>query len=279
MNFLASCSAIVLLTTAALAGGACAGEVELEGKKCPCKSGWVCCSDNVCARDRAGCSSPPGPSGEGGDGGTAATTLECPRSVTFSGGDAESLALGPHNRVFLEPSIEPGPVKNDAGQTVFSGPALSLVANFPKATNNALGLDASSGIALDPWLAELALLPEDCGPASLTGKTVSVRVLWRLGAAITSVPAHGVHLGSYADGEPIAYDDSIQSQVAQGGSPGGQAGAAALNSPNPIKLTHTFTDDEDSAYLRLYLLDPQGELPTTVYVEGVSWGDEPAEPE
>jgi hypothetical protein len=272
MNFLTRCSAILFLTTAALAGGACAGEVELEGKQCPCDSGWVCCSDNVCARDRASCSNLAGASGEGGDGGTAAT-LECPRSTTFRGGDAESLPLGPHNRVFLEPLIEPGPVENYAGQTVFSGPALSLVANFPKATTSALGLNPSSGVALDPWLAELSLLPEDCDPASLTGKTVSVRVLWRLGGAIGSVPAHGVYLGSYVNGEPVAYDDSSISLGSQGGSPGSGAGTRTLNSLNPIVLTHTFTGDEDSAYLRMYLLEPLGELPTTVYVGGVSWED------
>jgi hypothetical protein len=205
-------------------------------------------------------------------GGTA-PALACPRSVNFSGGDAEILPLGPHNRVFTNPSIVSGPVKNTADQTVFQGPALSLVAIFPKATTSALGLDPSSGIALDPWLAELSLLPEDCDPASLAGKTVSVRLLWRLDGTIIDVPAHGAYLGSYVDGEPVSYDDSIVSQVAQGGNPGSTAGTRAFNTLDALVLTHTFTSDEDSAYLRLYLLDPQGELPTTVYVGGVSWED------
>jgi hypothetical protein len=297
MNWLDSSPAILLLVTAGLTAGACAGEVSLEGKPCPCESGWVCCSDGFCARDPRSCSSTAGAPGEGGsgdssaeggsgdssaeggssgdsfsggDGGTGAASPECPGSVDFETNSAESLALGPHNRVFLAPSIAPDPVQNYDDQVVFPGPTLSLLAKFPEASSDAPE-DPSAGAALEPWLGELSLLPEGCEPGSLTGKTVRVRLLWNLDGAIVGAPPHGVFLGSYVDGEPVYYPDASQVQLGHERT-GMATGTRALNTLNPIVLTHTFTEDEDSAYLRVYLLE-DFEIETTVYVESVTWGE------
>jgi hypothetical protein len=273
MNWRTRCSTLLLLIAPAAAAGACAGEVSLDGKKCPCESAWVCCSDGVCARNQESCSGVTGASGEGGIGGAGDDANECPESVDFSDGAAKSLALGPGNHVFVNPSSHEAPVENYAGQVVFPGATLSLVANFPKAPSSGSDFDPSSGTALEPWLAELSLLPEGCQPASLTGKTVHVRLLWRLGGAIAGAPSHGIYLGSYVNGEPVAYADASLVQLGRDEGSGMVSGTRTLNTLTPIELTHTFTDDEQSAYLRMYLLEPNGELRTSVYVEGVTWGE------
>jgi hypothetical protein len=46
-----------------------------------------------------------------------------------------------------------------------------------------------------------------------------------------------------------------------------------LNTLNPVELVHTFTGDEQDAYLRMYLDDEDGQIPTTVFVGSVRWSD------
>jgi hypothetical protein len=193
--------------------------------------------------------------------------MSCPASVDFRDGTVGGLALGPHNHTFASPAVVPGPVTNYADQTVFQGPALSVLANFSQAPSSALGVDPTSGTALDPWLGELSLIPGGCQPASLDGRTVRVRLLWRLNGAIGTVPGHGIFLGSYANGAPVAYADAAIA------SPNDAANDSmrTLNTLNPVELTHTFGAGEDNAWLRMYLVGSEGEIPTTVYIESITW--------
>lgn len=208
-----------------------------------------------------------GTGGRAGSEGTGGATGTCPATVTFTNGTVSDLALGPHNHTFASPAVVPGPVTNYADQTIFPGPALSVLANFSKAPSSALDVTPMSGTALDPWLGELSLIPAGCQPASLDGRTVRVRLLWRLNGAIGTVPGHGIFLGSYASGAPVAYADAALA------SPNAATddSTRTLNSLNPIEVTHTFTAGEDNAWLRMYLVGSEGEIPTTVYIESITW--------
>jgi len=299
----------IAATLAVLAPPACVSPVPLDTRACPCSGGWVCCSDNLCAPDETSCSTgTPGGAGHGGGGGGkggiagaggsggvggfggvggtggfgggagngggggiggsagGGGAMSCPASVDFQDGTLGGLAVGPHNHVFLNPTVVPGPVTNYASQTIFPGPALSLIADFPKASDSQPVLGPMSGTSLDPWLAELSLVSTGCSPTSLTGRTVTVRLLWRLGGAIGSVPNHGVFLGSYAGVVPVAFGDAAFVNPA-----GSDTSMRTLNTLNPVELHHTFTGDEQNAYLRMYLDDENSELPTTVFVESVQW--------
>jgi hypothetical protein len=147
-----------------------------------------------------------GDSGRGGASGSGGSAV-CPHGVDFRDGTLGGLVLGPHNNVFSNPTIASGPITNYANQVIFAGPVLSLPAMFPQRMT--VAPDPSSGTALDPWLGELSLVPATCERASLAGRTVRVRLLWRLTVAIGPVPAHGVYLGSYtSNGNPVAYPDA-----------------------------------------------------------------------
>jgi hypothetical protein len=267
---------------AVLSVGSCISKAPLDGRACPCATGFVCCpGKNVCERDQASCGGGAGAGGAGGGGvgGTAGvggrggggtggvSPLACPRTVDFSNGaaTATTLALGPHNHVFQNPTIDPGPIKNYADQSIFPDGALSMIANFPILEGATSPID-SSGNARESWLGELSLVPAGCTPATLAGLTVRVRVHWRLGGAIGWVPPHGIYLGTYSpSGAPVAYGDaSLNYDMVT------DSGTRTLNELNPIELTHTFTGTETSAYLRMYLAD-SFEFPTTVFVESVVW--------
>ncbi len=215
--------------------------------------------------------------GAGGQaGGAGAAGRGCPASLDFhdtTGG----LQLGPHNHVFVDPMIDTQPVKNYASQVIFAGPTLSIVANFPKDPNigfdggaktdivpDAAALDAGS--ALDPWLGELSLLPAGCAPSSLAGKSVEVRLLWVLNGAIGTSPLHTVALGTIRNGAEVQYADA---QLVY-------PSTRSLNTLTPVVLTHTFVDPQDGSgglFLRIYVADPIEQIPTTVYLDAITWTD------
>ena len=301
MRSVCRCSPLIFaIALAVFAAPSCVSPVPLDARHCPCSSGWVCCSSNLCAPDEGSCSTDTlgvgGPSGGsggkggiGGGGGVGGTggvggiggiggasagggaggdAASCPASVDFQDGTPGGLAVGPHNHVFLNPTVVPGPVMNYESQPILPGPALSLIANFSKAPDNQPALGPTSGTTLDPWLGELSLVPAGCSPTSLKGRTVTVQLLWRLDGAIGTVPNHGVFLGSYANGVPVAFGDTALVNPA-----GTDTSMRTLNTLNPMELVHTFTGDERDAYLRMYLDDEDGQIPTTVFVGSVRWSD------
>jgi hypothetical protein len=185
----------------------------------------------------------------------------CAWTITFADGTTHGLVIGPHNHVFLDPTIDTAPTKNYATQTVFSGPTLALPADFAVAPST-IAPSPSSGTALDPWLGELMLLPAGCQPGSLVGRTVTVKLIWLLDGTLGNVPGHGLYLGTYANGSPVAYADA---QVTT---------TRTLNTLAPITLTHQFTNATDGAegiYFRAYLLGGDGETPTTIHVDSITW--------
>jgi hypothetical protein len=197
--------------------------------------------------------------GAGGDGGSSAGG--CPATITFADGATHGLAVGPHNHAFLDPMVDTSPTKNYSMQTVFAGPTLSIPADFAIAQST-ITPSPASGTLLDPWLAELALLPAGCQPGSLVGKKVTVKMIWLLDGAIGNVPGHGLYLGTYSNGAPVAYADAEVTTM------------RTLNTLAPITLTHTFTSTTDGAegiFFRAYLLGGDGETPTTIHVESISW--------
>jgi hypothetical protein len=197
-----------------------------------------------------------------GTSGRISALPSCVASITFADGSTHGLAPGPHNRVFFEPLlVDAAPTVNYAMQTVFARPTLSMPADFAIAPAS-VKADPSSGVELDPWLAELALLPTGCSPASLLGHTVTVRLLWRLDGAIGNVPGHGVYLGTYLQGAPVAYTDARVTTT------------RTLNTLTPITLTRQFTDSADGiegVFFRAYLLGGDGDTPTTIHVDSITW--------
>jgi len=77
-----------------------------------------------------------------------------------------------------------------------------------------------------------------------------------------------VFLGSYANGVPIAFGDTALVNPV-----GADTSMRTLNTLNPVELLHTFAGDEQDAYLRMYLDDDNGQIPTTVFVGSVRWSD------
>jgi hypothetical protein len=223
-----------------------------------------------------------GSSGAGGTGGLAgmgggppsdaaggdATTTDalptgggCAATIAFANGTTGGLALGPQNHAFLSPMIDAAPTENYEMQTVFSGATLSLAADFAVAPSSVTP-SLASGTALDPWLGELALLTTGCAPGSLVGKKVTVNMIWLLDGAIGNVPGHGLYLGTYANGAPVAYADAQATTT------------RTLNTLAPVALTHEFTSATDGAegvFLRAYLLGGDGETATTIHVESITW--------
>jgi hypothetical protein len=200
--------------------------------------------------------------GSSGTSVTGSGLPDCVKSITFEDGATHGLALGPHNHVFFDPLwVDHAPTMNYAMQTVFPRPTLSMPADFAIAPAS-VKPDPSSGVALDPWLAELALLPAGCQPASLFGHAVTVRLLWRLDGAIGNVPGHGVFLGSYSNGEPVAYADARATTD------------RTLNTLTPITLTHKFADPAEpieGIFFRAYLLGSDSDTPTTIHVDSITW--------
>jgi hypothetical protein len=105
-------------------------------------------------------------------------------------------------------------------------------------------------------------MPPGCQPGSLAGRQVTVKLIWLLDGAIGNVPGHGVYLGTYAAGAPVAYADAEATTM------------RTLNTLAPITLTHTFTsatDGVEGVFLRAYLLGSDGETATTIHVESITW--------
>jgi hypothetical protein len=193
------------------------------------------------------------------------TGAGCVATIDFHDGAVDGLAPGPGNQVFLDPAVETAPVSNYESQVVFRNPSLSAVADFESTASSR---------------AELALLPAGCRPGSLEGRTVHVKLIWRLNGAIGLVPSHGVSLGTYAGGRATTFSDANLACTSDPNAPGNvpDSGCAprTLNTLNPLVLTHTFKAGESAAnglFLRVDLQStPQtGPIPTTVYVSSVTW--------
>jgi len=89
-----------------------------------------------------------------------------------------------------------------------------------------------------------------------------VKLIWLLDGTLGNVPGHGLYLGTYANGSPVAYADA---QVTT---------TRTLNTLAPITLTHQFTNATDGAegiFFRAYLLGGDGETPTTIHVDSITW--------
>lgn len=206
------------------------------------------------------------PSNDVDGGGTTTTDAlptggGCAATITFTNGTTRGLALGPHNHAFLAPMIDAVPTENYEMQTVFAGATLSMAADFAVAPSSVTP-SPTSGTALDPWLGEIALLPAGCTPGSLVGKKVTVNMIWLLDGAIGNVPGHGLYLGTYANGTPVAYADAQATTT------------RTLNTLASVALTHEFTSATDGAegvFLRAYLLGGDGETATTINVESITW--------
>lgn len=198
----------------------------------------------------------------------------CPRDITFADGTTGGLALGPHNRAFLEPMVNDQPVTNYAMQVVFPGRTLMMPADFVSGAGGPMQAGPEAGAALYPWLGEISVLAPGCTPQPLAGKTVRVEMLWTLYGAIVQVPDHGIHLGSYRGGSPIFFADASLAYVEP--APDARPNPRTLNTLQPVVVTHTFDEAEvagglEGLYLRLYAIHRDGELATTLYLRSIKW--------
>lgn len=201
-----------------------------------------------------------GYAGSGHSGGySGGGPLACPASLVFDG-SPPGLALGPLNHGLLTPTLVSGPVENYQGSVVFDSGALASGGAFD-AESSTPDLGPADGDGLEPYLGQISLIPPDCQGTDVTGRTVTVRFLVDLTAAIVSRPTNGAFLGSMRRGAFTYYEDAVTD-------------GDIINTLAGQTLTHTFTRAEaadvkkSGLFLNLFALSP---VPITLYVDEVVW--------
>ncbi|MDX2055437.1 MAG: hypothetical protein SFV15_23750 [Polyangiaceae bacterium] len=188
-----------------------------------------------------------------------------PRSASAT---PSGLALGPRNQVFAEVQTESNPL-NYADQVVLTGLVWRINANYPshpRAADATVDLPANLA-SVKPNVAELRVTAPSCESSTVAGRTLRLKVWWKLGGAIVGFPTHGIALG--AGREPVWFEDATKRFVV-----GQPQEARVMNTPNAIVLEHTFNDNDQTSAADVFLsawVLPDFEFSSTMYVASVEW--------
>jgi hypothetical protein len=211
---------------------------------------------DVGAAGRYGGTAGSGAASSGAPDGAASRVASCSGSIDFHDGTPDGLTLGPGNQVLDAPTIEQDAIGDEA-EIVFPGSYMLLQGEF---IGTQVGGPGTTG--------ELALAPFGCGSTSLAGHSVTVTFRWNLDISDFDVPAHGLSLATYVNGQSKDYDDA--KHICDGG----DCTPLFFNTDAPVVLTHTFSPGEVASggiFLRVYLASPNGGVSTSVEVGSIVW--------